>query len=284
MRTFIIILILISLAGFAFAQDTETESETTPDPVILPFRTYHAKWLRYTNAHDGQPILAIAGVTKFAYRFISSEVGLGITELADMDTLASILAAAAYSDSAIAGSCKTDRLPGDLPDVFCQPGTSAMPFGHVILALYEPETNAIAALTTSIDNNAGGATYADWSPTPEAAPEPAAVGCGNYVAGQWIKAADFVNSAGLPVQGVNGGTTDYECVVAGGEAYFKAYALGGSGGKSSVNGAGDGGGTANAGAVGSQNRGIGGGSHTIEPLPKEPCTDPLGCDDDYIHE
>ena len=69
-----------------------------------------------------------------------------------------------------------------------------MPFGHVILALYAPETNAIAALTTSIDNNAGGATYADWSPTPEAAPR------------------------------TSGGRLRQLCR---GEAYFKAYALGG---------------------------------------------------------
>ena len=161
MRAFIILLI-IALAGIAFADNTEDESaqdsDTAPDapnPVILPFRTYHAKWLRYTNAHDGQPILAHEDATKFAYRFISSGTPLGITELADADTLASILDAAAYTDSAIAGNCKTDKLPGDLPDVFCAPGTSAMPFGHVILALYEPETNEIAALTTSIDNNAG---------------------------------------------------------------------------------------------------------------------------------
>ena len=56
MRRFTLCLILILFAGLALAQNSETESETTPDlpnPVILPFRTYHAKWLRYTNAHDG---------------------------------------------------------------------------------------------------------------------------------------------------------------------------------------------------------------------------------------
>ena len=275
----LILLLIIALAGIAFAQGTESDAETAPDPpnpVILPFRTYHAKWLRYTNAHDGQPILSIDGVTQFEYRFISSGTPLGITELADEDTLASIVEAATYSDSAIAGNCKTDKLPGDLPDVFCAPGTSAMPFGHVILALYDPETNAIAALTTSIDNNAGGATYADWSPTAVPAPEPAAAGCGNYVAGQWIKAADFVNSANLPVIGVSGGATDYECVVAAGGAYFKAYAFGGSGGQSATNGAGDGGGSANAGAGGNPSR-DGDGTAIRRPT-EEPCTNPFGCD------
>ena len=251
MRSIIIILLLMLLAGPALSQSAPEQSS----PVILPFHTYHAKWLRYTNARDGEPILAVKGVTEFPYRFVVSRRRLEVEDFADAATLESLLEAAAYDEAAIAGTCKTDKLPEHLPDVFCTPGTSAMPWGQVVLALYEPETNEIVALTASIDNKAGGATNADWSSRPAPASQPTAIGCGDYVAGQWIKAGDFVNSANLPVRGATGATTDYQCMV---DIYFQAYSIAGSGG----------------GAGGSQpsgggNNGNGGSNAPTEPIPLE---------------
>ena len=252
MRSIIICVLIALLAGPALSQ-------TAPDPAgpaILPFHTYHAKWLRYINARDGEPILAVEGVTEFPYRFIVSGSRLEVEDFADADTLESLLEAAAYDADAIAGNCKTDKLPDALPDVFCAPGTSGMPWGQVVLALYHPQSHELVALTASIDNKAGGATKADWTPTPAPASESTAIGCGDYVAGQWIKASDFVNSANLPVRGTTGATTDYQCVV---DIYFQAYSISGNGGSSGAGSGGSGGGGGNN----------GGSNDTEEPIPLE---------------
>ena len=254
MRLITIYLLLIIFAGLT--QGQSDESDTAPDlpsPAILPFHTYHAKWLRYFNAQDGEPILAVEGFTEFAYRFVLSGKRMFIDDFADADKLEALLEAAVYDEDAIAGSCQTDRLPGDLPDVFCVPGTRDMPYGQVVLALYHPETMEIVALTTSIDNKAGGATKADWSAMLLPTSEPEAAGCGGYKAGEWIKAKDFVNSAGLPVIGQAGDTSDYQCVVPqDGSPYFQAYSLGAqpSGGQS---GGGNGGGSGSGGDNGGSN-------------------------------
>ena len=279
MRPIIIGLLAILLAGIALAQTTENdgETETAPEPPAipaLPLRSYDSGWTRWTNRDSGEPILDSEDTTLFPFNWIESPAAIDIDDLHDADFLDALLEQHdfAYDADATDGQCDTEKLANyGSSDMFCVPGADAMPFGHIFLALYDAETGELAALTTTIDNNAGGAAVISQRKLqPQAAATPTGDSCGNYAAGQWIAAADFDNSANLPVHGETDSATDYQCVVAAdGGAYFQAYTL--------VNG---GGGSTNG--VGSGNRGIGGGGYedwTPTDPTQEPCTDPLGCDD-----
>ena len=137
-----------------------------PDVPILEFRTYHSDWLRYRNADDrGDPKLSIEGVSQFEYSHIVSTVRL---RMDNFDYAAELTAEDLIYDAAnIIGLCDTNRLSNS-PDTLCTPGTSELPTGQVLLALFHHETRELVALTTTIDNKALGATKADWSrPTPE---------------------------------------------------------------------------------------------------------------------
>ena len=282
MRPIIICLLAILLAGIALAQTTEndSESETAPEPPAipaLPLRSYDSGWTRWTNRDSGQPILDIADTTLFPFNWIESETAITLEDLHDADFLDALLETHefAYAEDNTDGKCDTAKLANyGSSDMFCVPGADAMPFGHIFLALYQAETGELAALTTTIDNNAGGAAViSERKLQPQAAATPSGDGCGNYAAGQWIPAADFVNSANLPVQDASDSATDYQCVVtANGAAYFQAYTLVNGGGHGSTNGVGSAGGAT-----------IGGGSNIvpsndIEDPSQEPCTSPLGCD------
>ena len=164
-----------------------------------------------------------------------------------------------------------------------------MPRGQIFLALFDGETGDLLALTESIDNKAGGALR-DWSPTPEAAENQAAAatGCGPYVAGQWIKAADY-EASGLNLPLRYGGhdpakVTDYTCVVAAdGSAHLLAYNLAEVGTAGGVNGGGANGG-GNGGAANGYDPGSGHVDDGVDrrdfgdTIPNDPCTHPLGCD------
>lgn len=130
----------------------------------------------------------------------------------------------AYDEELIAGHCDTEYLRGKSPDLFCVPGTNAMPPGYIFLTLYLPESYEIVAMTASIDNIAGVAAKADWS---RPAPQTAADRCGSYVPGQWIKAADYdASGLNLPVKPpeLGGDITDYQCMVPqDGASYLQAY-------------------------------------------------------------
>ena len=295
-RAICFILCLLAIA-IVHAQSDES-SETAPDaPAIhaLKFGTYELGWIRFKNIDaDGERKLdADKGIT---FPFMRVNNGTTRLRLDDMDaeTIADLIETheIAFDENAIAGQCDPNKLPGARADLFCVPGTSGMPRGQIFLALFDGETGDLLALTESIDNNAGGALR-DWSPTPEAAENQAAAatGCGPYVAGQWIKAADYAAS-GLDLPLRYGGhdpakVTDYTCVVAAdGSAHLLAYNLAEVGTAGGVNGGGGGNGGAN-GSAGASNAGYGidrrgnddDDGNVGDPIP-DPCTHPLGCDDD----
>ena len=275
MRAFLSCL-LIALASIALAQSSEDDTAPEPPAIpALPLRSYDSGWTRWTNRDNGDPILHIEDTSIFPFNWIATDTAIDIDDLHDADFMDALLKAHEfeYDEEATDGNCDTAKLASyGSSDMFCVPGADAMPFGHIFLALYHAETGELAALTSTIDNNSGGAAIVSQrkaEPTPQAQATPNADGCGQYSAGQWIAAADFVNSANLPVHDETGDTTDYQCVVAAdGAAYFQAHAL--------VNGGGSTNGVGRAG-----NRGIGGGGYedmTPTDPTQEPCTDPFGCD------
>ena len=288
MRPILICLLAILLAGIALAQTTENdgETETAPEPPAipaLPLRSYDSGWTRWTNRHNGEPILDIADTTIFPFNWIESPTAFALEELHDAEFISELLETHefAYAEDNTDGKCDTAKLANyGSSDMFCVPGAEAMPFGHIFLALYAAETGELAALTTTIDNNAGGAAVISQRKLqPQAAATPSGDGCGNYAAGQWILAADFDNSANLPVQGETDSATDYQCVVnADGAAYIQAYTLVNGNGHGSVNGVGNAG---NSGSGGIRSRD---GDGIVGDIPQKPCTHPLGCDNDYIDE
>ena len=291
-RAICLILILLAIAS-AFAQSDET-SETAPAApaiIALEFGTYELGWVRFKNIDsDGERKLdADKGITFPFQRVNNGTTRLRLDDL-DAETIADLIETheIAYDTDSIAGQCDPNKLPGARADLFCVPGTSGMPRGQIFLALFDGETGDLLALTESIDNKAGGALQ-DWSPTPEAAENQAAAarGCGPYVAGQWIKAADYEASGlDLPVRGAGNDkskVTDYTCVVAAdGAAYLAAYNLAEVGTAGGVNGGGENrssGGASNAG-YGGDERGSDGDTRTgtFTPGDPDPCTDPFGCD------
>ena len=290
MRPIIICLLAMLLAGIALAQATENdgETETAPEPPAipaLPLRSYDSGWTRWTNRDAGEPILDSEDTHLFPFNWIESPSAITLEDLHDAEFLNALLDQHdfAYDEDSTDGQCDTAKLANyGSSDMFCVPGAEAMPFGHIFLALYLAETGELAALTTTIDNNAGGAAIvSERKLQPQAAATPSGDGCGNYAAGQWIPAADFVNRANLPVQGETDSATDYQCVVnADGAAYFQAYTLVNGGGHGSVNG---------VGSAGNTGGGNSPGGSTIRfidiPVPtQEPCTNPFGCDGGNIGE
>ena len=206
------------------AQDPASEADDPPDqPPLLEFHTYERGWTRYKNADDeGAPLLQHPDATKFPFAWLVSGAETG-----DL----------AYDEAQLDGVCDTEKLKGKSSDIFCVPGTAGMPQGLVYLALWHPESHELVALTTVIDNRAGGAARLRTQPTEPAQPSPAETPeegkCGPYNPGQWIKAADYAASGlDLPIQreGVGDPITDYACVLpADGEAYLQAYSFVGSG-------------------------------------------------------
>ena len=294
-RAIIFILILLAIVMTQAQSDEATETDSAPDTpeiIALEFGTYELGWIRFKNIDsDGERKLdADEGIT-----FPFTRINNGTTRLRLDDLDAEIIADLidthdiAWDEDAIDGQCDPNKLPGARADLFCVPGTSGMPRGQIFLALFDGETGDLLALTESIDNNAGGALR-DWSPTPEAAENQAAAatGCGPYVAGQWIKAADYAASGlNLPLRGAGhdpAKVTDYTCVVAAdGSAHLLAYNLAEVGTAGGVNGGG-GGANGSGGAAsyddGIDRRGTDEDESTIGFIPgdPDPCTDPFGCD------
>ena len=182
--------------------------------------------MRYQNvAADGEPLLAVDGVTQFPFRWIAT---LRLLERDDFtaDVLDALLMRRdlAYDGASVVGVCDTDKMPGGTSDAFCAPGTASMPDGNVIAVLYHPETHAIAAITTGVSNVDGEAV--NYGVEPE--PQPPTT-CGPYQHNQWITAAEYQASGlNLPVKDDNAGRpiTDYRCVVPqAGNPYLQAYSL-----------------------------------------------------------
>ena len=273
------------LFGSLALADSDAETDTSTGAPVIPalkHRSYDLDWTRWRNADaDGEPKLRIEGIAKFPFMWATHPTPLYLKDFEDAALLDAILAEheSAYAESAVAGECDTDRLREIRSgDMLCAPGVAAMPNGNVYLVLYQPQTMAVAAVTTTIDNRRGVAAKlaAKRQAEREAAmAEPPPTSCGEYNSGEWIKAADFVNSLGLPTKDAGGDTTHYQCIVPndGRSPYFQAYYIGSeiSGGASVSQSQGSGGGSSGG------DNGNGGGS---DPAP---CTDPLLCDNNGIN-
>ena len=299
-------LTLLLACGFTFAQEAATESDR-PAIAVLEFRTYELGWARYRNVDAaGNPKLAADAGTTFPFIRVNNGYGrIRMDDLEDADAVADLIAfhEIAYDEAAIAGSCDPNKLAPGSSDIFCVPGTSGMEHGQIFLALFDAETGALLAITTTIDNKAGGAQRQSWQPTPEpapdATPEPAgAKGCGPYAPGQWIDANDLDASLGLRIVGAGDHVTAYVCMMpAEGGAHLQGHPLlNGEGGGDSRRGSTSGGGNASGAASGgaaSSRAGAGGAAQsggrgrdgdydtadeivvTEEP---EECANPFGCE------
>ena len=300
-------LLALAVYGAVFAQ-----SDDVPEPAVLEFRTYELGWVRYRNVDAaGNPKLAAeAGAT---FPFIRVNNGYERLRMSDMESAEAVQAlidkhAIAYDEDAIAGSCDPNKLAPGSSDIFCVPGTSGMEHGQILLALFDAETGALLALTTTIDNKAGGAQRESWAPTPEpashATPEPAgATGCGPYAPGQWIDAKDLDAGLGLRIVGAGAHVTAYVCMMpAEGGAYLQGHPLlngegGGdsrrastSGGGGNATGASSGGASSSAAGAGgaAQSGGVGrsdtGENEAVITPIEEECANPLGCEVEDILE
>ena len=296
-------LIALALGGLAIAQDA---------PAILEFRTYELGWARYRNVDSaGNPKLAADAGTSFPFiRVNNGYQRIRMSDLESADAIADLIAfhEIAYDEDAIAGACDPNKLAPGSSDIFCVPGTSGMEHGQIFLALFDPETGTLLAITTSIDNKAGGAQRESWAPTPApapaATPEPeAAKGCGPYAPGQWIDAKDLDGGLGLRIVGDGAHVTTYVCMMpAEGAAYLQGHPLlngegGGqaaseSSGGGNASGASSGGaGLSGAGAGGAAQSGgersdIGGSNVEIIHTPEEAeeCASRFGCDGGNVLE
>ena len=253
--------LLLALGGLALAQD---------DPAILEFRTYELGWARYRNVDSaGNPKLAADAGTSFPFiRVNNGYQRIRMSDLESADAIADLIAfhEIAYDEDAIAGACDPNKLAPGSSDIFCVPGTSGMEHGQIFLALFDAETGALLAITTTIDNKAGGAQRESWAPTPEpapqATPEPAgAKGCGPYAPGQWIDAKDLDAGLGLTIVGAGDHVTAYVCMMpAEGAAYLQGHPLlNGEGGGSTKRGSTSGGGATGAASGGASSSAAGAG-------------------------
>ena len=226
--------------------------------VVLPFRSYETGWIRYFNRDaDGAPLLHDEVIAQYPFRPVSIDFELKLEEMADAELLSMLIEdnQLQYDADAIQGACDTQRLAKfGSSDTFCWPGTSVLEPGMAFLALYHPESHALVAITTTIDNLFGGAALAQQAPAaqPAQSAQPAASdsdGCGPWGAGQWITPQQYA-AAGvtLPINtdDLLGEISTYNCIVpADGPSYLKAWTiLQGSGGGSAAGGGTGGGGTA----------------------------------------
>ena len=237
MRALCLAIIALAFTSLIFAQQSDTPQQDPNEGselLFLEFHTYDKKWTRYKNVDaDGNPVLHVAGVTKFPFKRIVHNKRLKLADLRDADTLAELFAAHdfSYGEAAMDGVCDSARQLPDSDDIFCVPGAAAMPPGQILYALYHSDTGELLALTETIDNKNSVATNRDWraTPTPEPTEEPREriATCGPYEPGRWISAAQyFALGYELPIrgEGVNKPFTDFQCVLPDmGDAYLQAY-------------------------------------------------------------
>lgn len=256
-------------AESAGAETMETAEMPMIDPdsiVALEFNTYDTGWVRYRNYRDGVfPLLSAPDQTKFPFMTLGMDASVTLSDLSSGEILSQLFYEndMAYADEAMQGECDTERL-AEYGDVFCVPGSSAMPPGWVIAALYHPESLEVVALTTSIDNRESIASRADeWRDNQPAAPaaQPAQQqaaadgdGCGPWAGGQWITVEQY-QAAGLTLPIVVGVVIDqpthYQCMIpSGGSPYLEAYTVLKRGGSSGSAGSGGSGGSGGGGGGG----------------------------------
>ncbi len=240
----------------------------------LEYSTYDTGWVRYLNGVDwDNPVLHAEGISQFPFRTVSLPARVNMELLQDLDFVGAIIEEfdLHYDEAGLQGICDTERMRRyQSTDALCVPGTSVMAPGLIISVLYHPETNAIVALTTTIDNIGGYATRADeWKDllqTQAADPAPAEGGdsCGPWNNGRWLTAAEYQNSGvSLPINTdrLLGGITHYECSVPeNGAPFLIAWTVVEGGGSSNVSSAGgNGGGNMSVPPSGDNNSSNGGG-------------------------
>ncbi len=272
----------------AQAEDAEALAESDAPPVdlesiaALEYSTYDTGWVRYSNGtHVDHPILRVEGVSQFPFRTVSLPGRIDMRLLGDLDFVGALIDEydLHYDEAGLQGICDTERMRRyQSTDTLCVPGTSIMAPGLIITVVYHPETNAIVALTTTIDNIGGYATRADeWKHLRQQAAEAEqatdATTCGPWNAGRWITAEEYQNSGlSLPINTdrLLGGITHYECSVPeNGAPFLIAWTVMEGGGSSSS--AGDSGGSGGGGGGGgSTGGGDGGGSGEPNCGPPDP--------------
>ena len=222
------------------AQIAATEMPLPPlDPesiVVLELGSYETGWLRFYNSGpDGIRYLEIEGETELPFRAFVVPDLLRLEDMRDPAFLRALIIVGGmeYDADEMQGVCDTHRLAQyRTTDIYCEPGSSIMEPGLVIVVLYHPQTRAILALTTAIDNRGGVATNADdWVVLPAATPTPESVApqsgsCGPYAHGQWISADDYRKSGlTLPINedDLVGIANVYQCVASGqAQGYLRA--------------------------------------------------------------
>lgn len=163
------------------AQEVVAVDETLlGQPQALEFHIYDLDWVRYHNLGPGrQPKLSAAEDVVFPFqRYNNGSVRLRLSDLEKPGAIAALVAAheIAYDEAAVVGSCDPNRIA---LSVFCIPGTRGMERGQIFLALFDPDSQDLAALTATIDNAVGGAVVPASQPAPaptepaEAPPPPA---------------------------------------------------------------------------------------------------------------
>ena len=157
----------------------------------LEFSTYELGWIRYKNAGaDGDIKLDLEGITEFPFaRINNGSARIRMAELEEPGFIEELVERheIEYNEASIVGSCDTQKLAAKSTDVFCVPGTKGMNYGNVFLVLYNPDTFEIAALTTTVDNTAGGALKESWLPTPVPAPAAAHDSGGAQTGGEYVQ-------------------------------------------------------------------------------------------------
>ncbi len=254
--------------GAETMEDAEMPIIDPESIVALEFNTYDTGWVRYRNYRDGAfPLLSDEDHAKFPFMFLAVDIAHTLSNLRSSESLSQLFTEndMAYADDAMHGECDTERL-AEYGDILCVPGSSGMPPGWVIAALYHPESLEVVALTTSVDNRDSIASRADeWRDAQPAAPvaQPAQQqaasdgdGCGPWTGGQWITVEQY-QASGVTMPIVVGVVIDqpthYQCMIpSGGSAYLEAYTVlktggsgGGSGGTGGSGGSGGGGGGGN---------------------------------------
>lgn len=253
------LLVGAQFAGLSLAQQLNTQA-ISPAAPVLKHLTYDSDWLRYDNLDaQGNPKLAIADVTRFDFRFLVSVFPLRLAELEEPAGIATLgqKVDLAYDQSKVAGYCDSKKLSESSSDIICVPGPCSMPEGYVLLALYHPDTKALVAVTTTIDNFEGvasrksacSAVYASvgsgsvgssashsearidaqaGQPAVSQVDQPK--GCGPYMPGQWIKPDEYAASGlnlAIVMHDLANQVTDYTCVVPddGTGPYLLAYTV-----------------------------------------------------------
>ena len=266
-RVTALIILLAVAVGAALTQDAP-EAVDPAEITALDMHTYSLEWIRYKNLDaDGKPKLTAEADGDFPYRRYNNGYTRIFIDDLDSTTISALIAQheIAYDEDSIAGRCDPNKLDERSADIICIPGTRGFQRGNIFLALFDPQSLELVALTTTIDNTRWGALKASWQPTPTPSPPPPD-SCGPYAAWEWIRADEFAPVPGVPIVGEGEILTIYQCVVRSDVLpYFQAHFDSKKGG--AVSSAGQGSRGSNGGSGGNGGGSDGGGGSPGSPNP-----------------